>query len=121
MRLRQDLKRLGLARAEGHSDPEDHIGTICEIMSGFASGRLPSVGELSARFRQLDEDVAMPSAGSLVGFIYAREGVAGLRARWRSGAGELLPDSGLIVAWQTHLAGVQPETLDIARVMQEGC
>ena len=87
----------------------------------LASGRLPSVGELSARFRQLDEDVAMPSAGSLVGFIYAREGVAGLRARWRSGAGELLPDSGLIVAWQTHLAGVQPETLDIARVMQEGC
>ena len=37
-RLRQDLKELGLERAEGHRDPEDHIGTLCEIMSGFAGG-----------------------------------------------------------------------------------
>lgn len=87
----------------------------------LASGRLPSMGELSARFRQLDEDVAMPPAGSLVGLIYEKEGIAGLRARWRSGTGELPPDSGLIIAWRTHLAGVQPETLDIARLMQEGC
>jgi hypothetical protein len=87
----------------------------------LASGRLPSVDELAARFRQLDEDVALPSAGSLIGFVYAREGIAGLRGRWRSGAGAALPDSGLSAAWRTHLAGVQPETLDIARVMQEGC
>jgi TorA maturation chaperone TorD len=39
VRLREELKRLGLERAEGHGDPEDHIGTLCEIMSGFASGR----------------------------------------------------------------------------------
>jgi hypothetical protein len=87
----------------------------------LASGRLPSVGELSARFRQLGEDVAMPSAGSLVGFIHAQEGIGGLRSRWRLGADELLPDSELSVAWRTHLAGVPPQTLDIARVMQEGC
>src|SRR3546814_75843 len=37
-RLRADLKRLGLERAEGHFDPEDHLGTLCEIMSGFAGG-----------------------------------------------------------------------------------
>lgn len=35
-RLRGDMMRLGLERAEGHSDPEDHLGTLCEIMSGFA-------------------------------------------------------------------------------------
>ena len=28
--------RLGLERADGHCDPEDHLGTLCEIMSGFA-------------------------------------------------------------------------------------
>ena len=39
MRLREELRRLGLERAEEHCDPEDHIGTLCEIMSGFASGR----------------------------------------------------------------------------------
>jgi TorA maturation chaperone TorD len=38
-RLRQDMKHLGLARSEGHCDPEDHLGTLCEIMSGFAAGR----------------------------------------------------------------------------------
>ena len=37
-RLRQDMKHLGLARSEGHCDPEDHLGTLCEIMSGFAAG-----------------------------------------------------------------------------------
>lgn len=39
-RLRQDMQRLGLARAEKHYDPEDHIGTLCEIMSGLADGSL---------------------------------------------------------------------------------
>ncbi len=38
-RLRNDLKRLGLQRVEGHLDPEDHIGTVCEIMNGFAAAR----------------------------------------------------------------------------------
>jgi TorA maturation chaperone TorD len=36
-RLRSDMQRFGLQRAEDHSDPEDHIGTLCEIMSGFAA------------------------------------------------------------------------------------
>lgn len=38
-RLRGDMMRLGLERAEGHCDPEDHLGTLCEIMSGFAGKR----------------------------------------------------------------------------------
>jgi TorA maturation chaperone TorD len=38
-RLRQDMKHLGLERSQGHGDPEDHLGTLCEIMSGFAAGR----------------------------------------------------------------------------------
>ncbi len=38
-RLRADLGRLGLERAEGHFEPEDHLGTLCEIMSGLSAGR----------------------------------------------------------------------------------
>jgi TorA maturation chaperone TorD len=38
-RLRQDMKRFGIERVEGHGDPEDHLGTLCEIMSGFAASR----------------------------------------------------------------------------------
>lgn len=38
-RLRGDMIRLGIERADGHFDPEDHLGTLCEIMSGFAGNR----------------------------------------------------------------------------------
>lgn len=43
-RLRQDLAGLGLARSEDKVEPEDHAGTLCEIMSGLIGGpfRAPS-------------------------------------------------------------------------------
>jgi TorA maturation chaperone TorD len=39
-RLREDLAKIGIARADGVVEPEDHAGILCEIMSGLASGRL---------------------------------------------------------------------------------
>jgi TorA maturation chaperone TorD len=41
-RLREDLATIGVARAEGIYEPEDHAGILCEIMSGLASRRLPA-------------------------------------------------------------------------------
>jgi TorA maturation chaperone TorD len=41
-RLREDLGVIGVARAEGVVEPEDHAGILCEIMSGLASRRLPA-------------------------------------------------------------------------------
>jgi len=41
-RLREDLARIGVARADGVVEPEDHAGIVCEIMSGLASGQLPA-------------------------------------------------------------------------------
>jgi TorA maturation chaperone TorD len=41
-RLREDLARIGIARAEGIAEPEDHAGILCEIMSGLVSRRLPA-------------------------------------------------------------------------------
>jgi TorA maturation chaperone TorD len=41
-RLRGDLAPLGIERAEGNSEPEDHAATLCEIMAGLVSGRLPA-------------------------------------------------------------------------------
>jgi TorA maturation chaperone TorD len=38
--LRQALARLGIERAEGQSEPEDHAGILLEIMAGLASGSL---------------------------------------------------------------------------------
>jgi TorA maturation chaperone TorD len=40
-RLRADLARLGLERAEGNVEPEDHVAILCEIMAGLAGGRFP--------------------------------------------------------------------------------
>ena len=41
-RLRADLSPLGIERAEGNCEPEDHAATLCEIMAGLVSGRLPA-------------------------------------------------------------------------------
>lgn len=37
-RLRTDMARLGIARAEEVKDPEDHIASLCEMMAGLAAG-----------------------------------------------------------------------------------
>jgi TorA maturation chaperone TorD len=41
-RLRDDLNQIGVARAEGVVEPEDHAGILCEIMAGLAGGTLPA-------------------------------------------------------------------------------
>jgi TorA maturation chaperone TorD len=38
-RLRDDLKLLGIERAEGQVEPEDHAAILCEIMAGLVSRR----------------------------------------------------------------------------------
>jgi TorA maturation chaperone TorD len=38
-RLRGDLAELGIVRAEGQCEPEDHIAILCEVMAGLAGGR----------------------------------------------------------------------------------
>lgn len=50
VRLREELGRLGLERAEDHGDPEDHLGTLCEVMSGLAGGRFAASAADEARF-----------------------------------------------------------------------
>ncbi len=40
-RLRADLQRLGIERAAGQAEPEDHAAILCEIMAGTASRRFP--------------------------------------------------------------------------------
>lgn len=38
-KLRADLARLGIARAEGTHEPEDHAAILCETMAGLIEGR----------------------------------------------------------------------------------
>lgn len=38
--LRGDMKRIGIEVADGNSEPEDHIASICEMMHGLLTGNL---------------------------------------------------------------------------------
>lgn len=40
--LRADLRRLGVARAPGVPEPEDHIAFACETMAGLIAGSFPA-------------------------------------------------------------------------------
>lgn len=42
--LRRDLAMLGVERAPGRHDPEDHIATLCEVMAGLAAGEYDAAG-----------------------------------------------------------------------------
>jgi TorA maturation chaperone TorD len=44
-RLRGDLKRLGIERANGQPEPEDSAATLCEIMSALAGGSIEAPPE----------------------------------------------------------------------------
>ncbi len=49
-RLRGDLARLGVARAEGVAEPEDHIATLCEVMAGLIDGSFAAPAGEDGRF-----------------------------------------------------------------------
>ncbi len=59
-RLREDLAELGIARAAGVTEPEDHAGILCEIMAGLADARLPAPAEAT---RMIFEKHMVPWTG----------------------------------------------------------
>lgn len=48
--LRSDLARLGVARAEGRHDPEDHIALLFEVMADMAAGEIAADTQTQAAF-----------------------------------------------------------------------
>lgn len=56
-RLRQDMLVLGIARAEGVSEPEDHIGSLCEMMAGLIAGDFAV--DLEGQRRFFDRHIAV--------------------------------------------------------------
>lgn len=49
--VREDLKRLGVARSEETLDPEDHIATLLEVVAGLTLGLFEGGTEAANRFR----------------------------------------------------------------------
>ena len=48
-RLRDDLRALGLERAEDQSEPEDHAAILCEIMAGLAGGGFTAASDTQTK------------------------------------------------------------------------
>ncbi len=49
--LRLDMARLGIARAEGVPEPEDHIASLCEMMAGLILGAFGEPASLAEQQR----------------------------------------------------------------------
>jgi TorA maturation chaperone TorD len=49
-RVREDLGRLGIARAEQVGEPEDHLAILCEVMAGLAGGAFAADFAEQAKF-----------------------------------------------------------------------
>ena len=49
-RVREDLLELGIERAAGDFEPEDHIGTLFEVMAGMADGTFEATPERQRAF-----------------------------------------------------------------------
>jgi TorA maturation chaperone TorD len=48
--LRETFQRLGIEKAEGHSEPEDHAAIVCEIMAGVVGGDIAAPADADRRF-----------------------------------------------------------------------
>jgi len=98
-----------------------------ELAAGaLARGALVPLRQLATAFRDLGEDVAMPQAGSIVGFLIRQGGLAAVQDLWKrerpSTDHPLGPDGETLEkAWLDSLSGARPATLDVPRLLREGC
>src|SRR5439155_2218158 len=69
-RLRDDLSALGIERAEGRSEPEDHAAILCEIMAGLIGGEFAATAEQQ---RQVFEKHLAPWIGRFFADLEAAE------------------------------------------------
>ncbi len=70
-RLRESLARLGIERAAGQAEPEDHVAILCEIMAGLASRRFQAP---AASERELFEAHLSPWIGRFFADLERSEG-----------------------------------------------
>ena len=56
-RLRGDMARLHIARAEEVSEPEDHIAALCEMMAGLITGNFGEAVSLDEQRRFFDTHI----------------------------------------------------------------
>lgn len=73
--LRRDMRRLGIARSPELKDPEDHIGSLCEMMAGLIRGRFDGPSGLAAQ-RDFFAAHLAPWAGQFFGDLEGAKNAA---------------------------------------------
>ncbi len=61
-RLREEMARLGIARAESLREPEDNIASLCEMMAGLIEGDFGAPADLATQRKFFDAHIG-PWAG----------------------------------------------------------
>lgn len=56
-KLRGDMARLGIGRAEGVAESEDHIAAVCEMMAGLITGGFGEPAELEVQHAFFQEHI----------------------------------------------------------------
>jgi TorA maturation chaperone TorD len=92
-KLRAEMARLGITRAEGVAEPEDHMATLCEIMAGLVRGEFGDGPDAPGRF--FARHIA-PWAGKFFADLEAAE-----HARFYRAVGQL---GGVFVAIEAEAA-----------------
>ena len=81
-RLRQDLVELGVERAEGVAEPEDHAAILCEVMAGLINRKFPAAQNAD---RDLFEKHLRPWIGRFFSDLEQAEGATFYRRVGRLG------------------------------------
>ena len=56
-RLRVDMARLGITRAEGVAESEDHIAALCDVMRGLITGTFGEPADLATQRQFFDDHI----------------------------------------------------------------
>ncbi len=56
-KLRQDMARIGIARADGVAEPEDHIAALCEMMCGLITGAFGEIADIATQQEFFDAHI----------------------------------------------------------------
>ncbi len=57
-KLRVDMGKLGVSRADDVHEPEDHIAALCEVMAGLITGAFGAPADLATQQRFFDAHMA---------------------------------------------------------------
>jgi TorA maturation chaperone TorD len=113
-RLRGDMQALGLERAPGVAEPEDHIAALCEMMAGLITGAFGESSDIGQR--RFFERYLAPWAGRFFGDLERAEAARLYRPLGAVGSLflEIEAEDWAAVAVAVPATGAEPDRVGLA-------